>query len=530
MINIQSQADRIALQLKMQAFPVIGKVPFKDYHWRERSRTTPGVQDADAALWSAATGYALMPVAGDPLYIIDCDAWWFERYLRKEFSVLDRTTAITSGQKGHCNFIVRLSLTLPLPRLQRHDGRQEIASLRGQGSYVVGPGSRHPKTGATYQMLNSGEVVQFDADQTERLLALFDASEPIHVPHNPAAPEGLNAVIANLRARGYRQNGEWLNGRCIHPARHKEEDRHASFGVNIRTGVGYCFLCGGFSPQEVITELGGPLQPALFPPQEPLTSTLLVLGEQKEQANNNTDQIDIELSITTELIRRKCYQIARFFALLWDDSRRHNGQHTYTYTDLMELGYHFNLTRDQVKKALGQMVAKRLLIRRATGVYQRVGVSAARKLLGLADKQVFRALALPHTAFHGSPSEFCREVLAAIEPCLRAGCSTDHIAATIGYSRRSIYTHENALGIQRTPVTIRVGTAPASAPHFVKVFKKAGEQQEIVGTYSDCFDGIKVAVRLGGKVWGWRQLPSIRYFGVPNLHTYTFFLERENEI
>jgi hypothetical protein len=83
-------------------------------------------------------------------------------------------------------------------------------------------------------------------------------------------------------------------------------------------------------------------------------------------------------------------------------------------------------------------------------------------------------------------------------------------------SRRTVYSHENALGIERLNVTKRVGTAPAAAPHFIKVFDA---QQEYVGVFDESYDAIQVAARSGGTVWGWQQWPSIRKIaGAENAH------------
>lgn len=40
------------------------------------------------------------------------------------------------------------------------------------------------------------------------------------------------------------QRGDWLNGACPFPERHKHGDRHPSFGFNTKTGYGFCHVCG----------------------------------------------------------------------------------------------------------------------------------------------------------------------------------------------------------------------------------------------------------------------------------------------
>ncbi|MBN8590714.1 MAG: hypothetical protein J0M33_03105 [Anaerolineae bacterium] len=56
---------------------------------------------------------------------------------------------------------------------------------------------------------------------------------------------GLVVQIADaLAARGCKPRGDWLNGACPFPERHKHGDQHPSFGFNTRTGYGYCHVCG----------------------------------------------------------------------------------------------------------------------------------------------------------------------------------------------------------------------------------------------------------------------------------------------
>ena len=71
------------------------------------------------------------------------------------------------------------------------------------------------------------------------------AQQPLSVPHDPH-------VLANqLVALGYKWRGEWLVGRCPSAERHNHGDRRPSFGFNMRTGFGHCFVCGTFHPAEL---------------------------------------------------------------------------------------------------------------------------------------------------------------------------------------------------------------------------------------------------------------------------------------
>lgn len=68
-----------------------------------------------------------------------------------------------------------------------------------------------------------------------------------------------NSSLANLKSRiatdlinlGYIRRGDWLNGHCLLPHRHKHFDHHPSFGFNLRTGYGHCYVCGTLSARDV---------------------------------------------------------------------------------------------------------------------------------------------------------------------------------------------------------------------------------------------------------------------------------------
>ena len=67
--------------------------------------------------------------------------------------------------------------------------------------------------------------------------------------HVTRAPIPLNAdtiqrIADALLASGSKLRGDWLNGACPFPERHKHADRHPSFGFNRKTGYGFCHVCG----------------------------------------------------------------------------------------------------------------------------------------------------------------------------------------------------------------------------------------------------------------------------------------------
>jgi hypothetical protein len=65
----------------------------------------------------------------------------------------------------------------------------------------------------------------------------------LNTSYIPSADLIANVTRALLQ-RGGRLRGDWINGTCPFPERHKHGDRHSSFGFNTRTGYGFCHVCG----------------------------------------------------------------------------------------------------------------------------------------------------------------------------------------------------------------------------------------------------------------------------------------------
>ncbi len=63
------------------------------------------------------------------------------------------------------------------------------------------------------------------------------------VPYAPNA-DLVMQVTDELIRRGCKPRGEWLNGACPFPERHRNADQHASFGFNMRSAYGFCHVCG----------------------------------------------------------------------------------------------------------------------------------------------------------------------------------------------------------------------------------------------------------------------------------------------
>jgi hypothetical protein len=91
-------------------------------------------------------------------------------------------------------------------------------------------------------------------DLTDRRYPLADFTDLLPRPQRSVAhrpPRDPTDLVAALTLRGYRRCGEWLNGSCPYPHHHKHGDRRPSFGLNTRTGWGFCHVCGSLSPEQL---------------------------------------------------------------------------------------------------------------------------------------------------------------------------------------------------------------------------------------------------------------------------------------
>jgi len=67
--------------------------------------------------------------------------------------------------------------------------------------------------------------------------------------------EMVARVTDELLRRRCKWRGDWLNGACPFPERHKHGDQHPSFGFNIRTGYGFCHVCGALLLKDLCAAL-----------------------------------------------------------------------------------------------------------------------------------------------------------------------------------------------------------------------------------------------------------------------------------
>lgn len=513
-------AQTISQRLGVAAFPLIGKIPPRGFAYSTLPRQTPGLLSADRGIWRLATGFALIPLLGSDVFFIDSDDAAFTEQLLQQFPKLVDAPQIQSGTPGHCNFVVRLTLDQPIRRLSLRSEGREVGSLRGGASYIVGPGSQYPSGNRLYTHSGSWQPPLFSIGESERLLHLFARPAFVGEPQaiwlgNPA--DTSDPVETALRECGYRERNGWLNGRCIQPERHQTGDRHPSFGFNIHSGRGFCYVCGSFSTQQVAAALGvsAPEREAKQPARP-----FAYIGNQTESAD---DGIQTELNITTELIRRRKYQSARMYGLLFNHARSHHGQHSYQLCDLIALGADVGLTQSQVNKAIKQMVEIGLLGRTAHGRYRRISLEGVRRLLGLNSE--YALASVRRSAYSGTTRQFNQAVLLDAGRRLPPGLSTATIAAATGRSRRTVYYHENDAQVERQTRVKRTGLATATPLSFIRVFD-AQNRPIVTVDGKDFYKAAECAARQSGKPWGWSQRASLRFYQNADFaHAFAFSLE-----
>lgn len=521
-------AQVYARKTGMAAFPLVGKVPALGLRSWIAFTARVGVYGGEA-IWEKATGYALAPVQATSVVVLDVDSDAFAESIRAKFPALDQTFGTWTGYKG-AHFYLTLAYPLPSALLSIKDAGHEIASLRGHGAYVVGPESDHA-SGRQYEWNRRKPIIQLDEGQTAALIALF--SPPTAAPTSSSAPDAPSAgkeppppgsiylwqkptdydrvrddVARLFKSRGYRRNKLWLNGRCVRADQHANGDQHASYGFNTESGWSYCFCCGAIPLIEIAEALGVPRRSLGQPIGEgaPYAFTGATDSAAQLEAESQDDHVRSELNIATTLIRGGHYRAARFFDLLCQASRNTDGQHTYSTPELIAIGKDYGLSRTQVVKAAGALVKLGLILKTARGSYRRIAISAVQRLLGL--QEHFAPVPLPRAVYR-SLNAYKQAVVLAVQRHIPAGQSSDVIARAAGVSRRTLYRHENAAGVERQTQVHRVNVATATACHFVKVFDAA---RQFVRTISgdDQQGAMELAANTGGRAWAWQQRPSRR--------------------
>ncbi|MHB8626512.1 MAG: bifunctional DNA primase/polymerase [Aggregatilineales bacterium] len=510
-------ALRYAKQFGMAAFPLRGKVPLVA-EWKP-CLESPGVYGSDDE-WAPATGYALAPVQGDTLAVLDVDDPEVAQALLAQFPCLAATFQVMRAD--HAHFYLHLAAPLSQACLKHWNTapKRETASLRGIGAYVVGPLSDHA-FGDTYRP-NGLPIVTLTLFEQTQLLAWFTPTSPAGPSPSPDGVQAIRlyptqdertgeptAIAQTLRMHGYHRNKDWLNGPCIHPENHANADHHASFGVNIESGVGHCFKCGNYAPSEVAAALAL-RQESLSPNVAARPYAFVTVVEQPPAgaaASLDDESVQVELNTIVAIMRQGKHAAARLYSLLFAHSRATAGQHTYHKANLIALGQRYGLSGTQVMRAARTLSELGLLIKLEQGGYRRVSVARAREILALGDD--YGLVRIANEAFSGSITKYTAAVTLAVERLLPNDRSSAEIAAAIGISKRSLYDQEARVGVERETQIKRANLATATI-HFATVCDANGQRVGVVGGMNAAHGAMEWAGESGGSAWGWQQSPSLR--------------------
>ena len=254
------------MALGLSVIPLSGKRPalvsWTPYQQQAASQET--IQEWSKAGLLRNIGLVCGPVSGN-LVVLDLDgAAGYPAFAASFPHLADTYTVATGGGMGrHVYFRVE-QMPPSVKAMSTPIGNLELC---GEGRQVVAPPSVHPTTGQSYRVENACDVLQVpDLDELVRWIEAFKPREHQSTwkpPYRVSFPTGeatinprvLDAIAHDLLHRDFKQHGDWLHGRCIHPERHKNGDHNPSFGFNARSGYAHCYVCGTMLAKEVCETL-----------------------------------------------------------------------------------------------------------------------------------------------------------------------------------------------------------------------------------------------------------------------------------
>lgn len=138
--------------------------------------------------------------------------------------------------------------------------------LCGEGRQVVTPPSVHPTTGQMYRVEQVRDILRVsDLAELAAWIESFKPRQPVRewqppktsapISDAPLNPRVIDEIARTLAAQDFKQHGDWLHGRCIHPERHRNGDRNPSFGFNTASGYGHCYVCGTMLAKAICARL-----------------------------------------------------------------------------------------------------------------------------------------------------------------------------------------------------------------------------------------------------------------------------------
>jgi len=270
-------------QLGLSVIPLDGKRPaIQSWLPFQKERATADQIDRwhEAGLL-ANLGVVCGAVSGG-LAVLDFDGPAGYPAFAATFPDLTETFTVATGG-GVGKHVYLLADELP-PTTRALDTPLGHIELRADGTYVAAPPSVHPETRQPYTVEKALDILRVpDLRDVVQWIEAFNTKGADTLDWQPPRDVSLGDKRLNLRliqvvadelaSHRFRQRGEWLHGSCIRPERHKNGDRHPSFGFNLRSGYGYCYVCGSMLLKEVCEALnldpaahGGLLERADPPP------------------------------------------------------------------------------------------------------------------------------------------------------------------------------------------------------------------------------------------------------------------------
>lgn len=248
--------------LGLSVLPLRGKRPALP-SWAEFQRAPASPVTLER--WASAgrfhgVGIVCGAVSGG-LVVLDLDGEAAYAAFTARFPHLVHTYTVATGSgRGYHLYFFPHTLPRSTRALRTALGNLE---LRADRLLVVAPPSAHPATGLPYRVHRPLDVLR--VENLDDVAAWIERFKPGPLPssrrfvHRRSAtpnPHLIQALAGYFLARGYRRSGGWLNGRCIYPERHAHGDRRASFGFHVRSGVGFCFVCGAMPAGEIAQTIG----------------------------------------------------------------------------------------------------------------------------------------------------------------------------------------------------------------------------------------------------------------------------------
>ena len=181
--------------IRCELFPVIWKAPAPmiaggaPYQWGKQRLNRPGIHRASKYAWGIATGFGMTAVQGDPLVFVDIDQPLFEQQLLR---LIPRLRMTYRQQRGnHSCLALRLPRLLD-KRIEVSNADGEVVSIRGFGSYQVGPGSLH-QSGDRYQA-NMLPPLTLTDTETNALMALIELRQQSAKPIIASRREQIEGI------------------------------------------------------------------------------------------------------------------------------------------------------------------------------------------------------------------------------------------------------------------------------------------------------------------------------------------------